>query len=68
MTLDFSKNVRQAQAWPLEFNNSFFGGEGWAHNAGGLQLEIPDPDVSFGLSCRETDRGHWGATASDGKD
>lgn len=43
------------QAWPLEFNNSFFWEGGWAHNAGGLQLEIPDPDASFGLSCREAE-------------
>lgn len=66
LALDFSKSVCHAQARPLEFNDCFLGVG--AHNAGGLQFEISDPDASFGLRRRKTDRGHRGATARDRKD
>lgn len=66
LALDFSKSVCHAQTRPLEFNDCFLGVG--AHNAGGLQFEISDPDASFGLRRRKTDRGHRGATARDRKD
>lgn len=67
LALDFSKSLCQTQAWPLEFNNSFFGG--WV----GTQCRrfaVGDTRSRCFLwfKLQGSYRGHRGATARDGKD